>query len=93
MSIAYLQLSLFIPGTQTLKDKRQVVQSMMKRLRNKFNLAVAEIDAQDLYQRTELGIVTINTSSHELQRTLDYVVSFVESNPDMQIMEVKVEYL
>ena len=93
MNIGLLKVSLFIPGASSLKDKRQVIRSLISRLKNKFNIALAEIDAQDLHQRCELGIVSINTSHQELQRTLDYVLSFIGNNPDSQLMEVETEFL
>jgi uncharacterized protein len=93
MNIGLLRVSLYIPGASSLKDKRQVIRSLMSRLKNKFNIALAEIDAQDLHQRSELGIVSINTSHQELQRTLDYVLTFIGNNPDSQLMEVETEFL
>jgi uncharacterized protein len=93
MNIGLLRVSLFIPGASSLKDKRQVLHSLITRLKNKFNVALAEIEAQDLHQRCELGIVSINTSRQELERTLDYVLSFIESNPDCQLMQVETEFL
>jgi len=93
MNIGLLRVSLFIAGATSLKDKRQVLHSMITRVKNKFNVALAEIEAQDLHQRCELGIVSINTSRSELERTLDYVLSFIESNPDCQLMQVETEFL
>jgi uncharacterized protein len=93
MKIGLLKVSLYIPGASSLKDKRQVLHSMFSRLKNKFNIALAEVEAQDLHQRCELGIVSINTSQQELQRTLDYVLAFIENNPDSQLMQVETEYL
>lgn len=93
MNIGLLRVSLYVPGASSLKDKRHVIHSLMSRLKNKFNIALAEIDAQDLHQRCEVGIVSINTSHQELQRTLDYVLTFIGNNPDSQIMEVETEFL
>ncbi len=93
MSIAILRITLYIPGAHSLKSKRHVVQSLITRIKNKFNVAIAEVDAQDLYQRCELGIVSINTSNNELQRTMDFVVSFIKSNPESDIVDLNMEIL
>lgn len=93
MSIGVLHVTLYIPGAHSLKSKRHVVQSLITRLKNKFNIAVAEIDAQDLHQRCDLGIVTINTSTCELQRTMDFVVSFIKGNPESDIVDLSLEIL
>ncbi len=67
MPIAYLTLELRIEGAHSLKDKRQVVRSMKDRLRNSFNVAVAEIEATDLWQRATLGVVSISDSRDYLE--------------------------
>jgi len=60
--IAYLTLEVRIEGAHSLKDKRQVVRSLKDRLRAKFNLAVAELEDTDLWQRATLGAVSVSGS-------------------------------
>jgi len=60
--IAYLLLEIRIEGAHSLKDKRQVVRSVKDGLRNHFNVAVAEIDASEAWQRATLGVVSISDS-------------------------------
>ena len=67
MPIAYLTLEFHIEAAHSLKDKRQVLRSVKDRLRNSFNIAVAEIDATDLWQRATLGVVSISDSRDYLQ--------------------------
>ena len=62
MPIAYLTLELRIEGAHSLKDKRQVLRSVKDRLRNSFNIAIAEIEVSDLWQRATLGVVSISDS-------------------------------
>ena len=62
MPIAYLTLELRIEAAHSLKDKRQVLRSVKDRLRNNFNIAIAEIEATDLWQRATLGVVSISDS-------------------------------
>ncbi|HSM86822.1 MAG TPA: DUF503 domain-containing protein [Candidatus Limnocylindrales bacterium] len=62
MPIAFLTLEIRIEAAHSLKDKRQVVRSMKDRLRNSFNVSVAELDATDLWQRATLGVVSISDS-------------------------------
>ncbi|HMC30815.1 MAG TPA: DUF503 domain-containing protein [Candidatus Angelobacter sp.] len=62
MPIAYLTLEVRIEGAHSLKDKRQVVRSLKDRLRAKFNLAVAELEETDLWQRATLGAVSVSGS-------------------------------
>jgi uncharacterized protein len=60
--IAYLMLEIRIEGAHSLKDKRQVVRSVKDSLRNHFNVAVAEVDATDMWQRATIGVVSISDS-------------------------------
>ena len=62
MPIAYLTLELRIEAAHSLKDKRQVVRSLKDRLRNSFNISIAEIEVTDLWQRATLGVVSISGS-------------------------------
>jgi uncharacterized protein YlxP (DUF503 family) len=67
MPIAYLTMELRIEGAHSLKDKRQVVRSLKDRLRNSFNISIAEIDVTDLWQRATLGVVSISGSRDYLE--------------------------
>lgn len=60
--IAYLMLEIRIEGAHSLKDKRQVVRSVKDGLRNHFNVAVAEVEATDMWQRATIGVVSISDS-------------------------------
>ena len=60
--IAHLTLEIRIEGAHSLKDKRQVVRSVKDGLRSHFNVAVAEIDPSDAWQRATLGVVSISSS-------------------------------
>ncbi|HWR37754.1 MAG TPA: DUF503 domain-containing protein [Clostridia bacterium] len=62
MPIAFLTLELRIEGAQSLKDRRQVLRSLKDRLRNSFNVAVAEVESNDLWQRATVGVVSISDS-------------------------------
>jgi len=65
--IAFLTLELRIEAAQSLKDKRQVVRSLKDRLSNSFNIAIAEIEVTDLWQRATLGVVSISDSRDYLE--------------------------
>jgi uncharacterized protein len=75
MPIAYLMLELRIEGAQSLKDKRQVVRSLKDRLRSSFNVAVAEIENADLWQRATVGVVSISDSRDYLDGLMRNVES------------------
>jgi len=73
MPIAYLTLELRIEAAHSLKDKRQVLRSVKDRLRNSFNISIAEIESTDLWQRATLGVVSISDSRDYLQGLMQNV--------------------
>jgi len=75
MAIAHLTLELRIEGAHSLKDKRQVMRSLKDRLRASFNIAIAELEATDLWQRATLGIVSISDSREYLDGLMKQVES------------------
>lgn len=96
MPIAFLTLELRIEGAHSLKDKRQVLRSMKDKLRNKFNVAVAELDATDLWQRATIGVVSISGSQDYLQGLMQNVereAGRIASSTGAEITDSFVEFL
>ncbi len=75
MPVGLLTLDLHIQHAQSLKDKRQVLRSLKDRLRAKFNVAVAELDHHDKWQRSVVGIVTISGEEHHVEESLQQVLA------------------
>src|SRR5246500_5995130 len=74
MPVGLLTLELHIADAQSLKDKRQVLRSLKDKLRIKFNVAVAELDHQDVWQRSVVGVVTLSTEEKHLREVLQKVL-------------------
>ena len=72
-TIGVLTLEIVLENSQSLKDKRHVVKSLKDRLRAKFNVAVAEIDCQDLWQRAVVAAVTVSSDHEHAQKVLQSV--------------------
>jgi uncharacterized protein len=74
MPVGLLTLELHIPDAQSLKEKRQVVRSLKDRLRREFNVAVAELDHHDVWQRSVIGVVTLSNEEKHVQESLRKVL-------------------
>ncbi|AST07495.1 hypothetical protein AF2641_11755 [Anoxybacillus flavithermus] len=89
--IGYVACECIIYDVQSLKEKRAVLQRIVTRLKQKYNISVAEIDYQDVWQRTKLGIVAITAertaTEQELQRALQFLDSFPEIERTVTIFE------
>ena len=88
-----MECEFFIPIAHSLKEKRAVVKSMMTRVKQKFNVSAAEIDHQQVWQRTRLAFVTVASSKEVAEREMAQVLRFLESNPSWECMEIEKEYL
>jgi len=75
MPVGLLTLDLHIPEAQSLKDKRQVLRSLKDRLRGQFNVAVAELEHQDVWQRSVVGVVTLSNEEQHVENTLQKVLA------------------
>jgi len=94
--IAFLTLELRIEGAQSLKDKRHVVRSLKDRLRAHFNVAVSELDHNDLWQRATIGVVSISDSRDYLQGLMHNVereATRVSNNQGGEVVDSFVEFL
>jgi uncharacterized protein len=78
MPVGLLTLEIQLPYAHSLKEKRAVVQKLLSRLQSRFNIAVAEMDHQDVWQRATLGIVTISASQKLLESSLQTVLAEAE---------------
>ena len=92
MTIALLSVELHMPMARSLKDKRMVLRRLKDRL-DPFNVAVAEVAHQDLWQRAELGVVTVAVSDESAERTLTSVLDEIERLEPGLAIRSRVEYL
>lgn len=93
MFIASIRLELSFPHVGSLKAKRQVLTSVMERAKHRFNVSVAEVGDQDLWQRAVIGIAVVASEAHHARAQADRVVSFVESHLEGDVCQIDVEIL
>lgn len=91
--ILYMECEFIIPSSHSLKEKRAVLKSMLTRSKQKFNISAAEIDHQNVWQRTRLGFVTVSSSKEMAEKEMTQVLCFLESNPSWECLEHYQEYL
>jgi uncharacterized protein YlxP (DUF503 family) len=92
MVVALLTVELHVPGARSLKDKRMVVRRIKDRLK-KFNVAVSEVEHQDLWQRAGLAVVTVSTDQDHADRELAAVADEIERVEPGLITQTEIEFL
>jgi uncharacterized protein YlxP (DUF503 family) len=91
-------VEIHVHGSRSLKQKRGVVRSIIQRVRNRFNLSVAEVGGQDTWQRASLGLGIVGSDETTLRRQLEKALAFIEdlhlaevTNSDVEILDLPEE--
>ncbi len=93
MVIGTCTILIYIPA-HSLKEKRQAIKSILAKVRNEFNVSIAEVDAQDSWQEAVLGVACVSTSQRYAHGQLEAVVSFIErQRPDLPLGGYEIEML
>lgn len=91
MFVVCAEVQLYLAESQSLKDKRQVIKSLKERIRSRFNVAVAEVEHQELWQRATLGLAVLSTEARHARQALDEVVRFIEQDLRVQVVDCEIE--
>jgi uncharacterized protein YlxP (DUF503 family) len=94
MHVGVARVALQLAENSSLKGKRGVVKSVVQRVRNRFNAAIAEIDTQDVWETITLGIVCVSDDPRHANEMLSKVIGFIESERlDAEISAVETELI
>ncbi len=93
MVVGICVIDLFIPQSGSLKEKRHVLQSIKIKIKNKFNVAIAEVDGGDLWQRATLGVVTVANDKGYVNQIIDKIVAVISSHPEIEVIGQRMEFV
>ena len=93
MVIAILRVILFIGHSNSLKTKRMVLHSLKTRLRNKFNIAISEVDDEDKWQKATLAIVGVQNDKRYMDRQASLIINFIENFNQVDIVDYEMEMI
>lgn len=93
MVVGSVIFTLGIEQAFSLKDKRKILNSLKAKLRNKFNIAVSEVGLQDVWNRSELAVVSVSGDRKRLDSLLSGVMNFMESFHDVEVIGIEEEIL
>ncbi len=92
MVIGLLSLEIFLPYSHSLKEKRKVLNTLRDRFKKKFNIAFAELDYQEKWQRAKIGIITLNTQKSCVDRVLEKILEEAAQSLDGEILQSEICY-
>ncbi len=93
MIIGLAACECLIYDAHSLKDKRAVLQRIITRLRQRYNLSVAEVDYQDTWQRTKIAIVSVASSKVAVERELQHALNLIDSFPEIERTITDMEWI
>lgn len=91
MIVGLLRVELHIPTSLSLKDKRSVLKSLKDQIHGRFNVAIAELDANEKWQRASLGVTTVGSDRRSVDGCLQQVVEWIRRNRFIELIRVEQE--
>jgi uncharacterized protein YlxP (DUF503 family) len=91
MIIGSLRVRLLLRQSRSLKDKRQVVQSIRDRLHNGFNVSVAEVEAQNHRQLAVLGLAMVGSEAMHVRATFEQILTALRGHPVAELLDHEME--
>jgi uncharacterized protein len=91
MLVAVMQMTMLIPGSDSLKSKRFVLQSIKTRLRNKFNVSVAEVADNDKWQRMTLGLAIVANERKFLDQVINQIINLIDAEDQVEMIDHQIE--
>jgi len=91
--VGVCHLDLVLPQGSSLKGKRQVIKSLMTRVRDKFNVSISEVGGHDLWQRAHIGICLVGTDKRFVNSSLDKVLDYIDELGLLEMVSSEMEFL
>lgn len=91
--IGYVQCECSLFNIHSLKDKRSVVKSAITKIKQRYNVSIAEIDNNDNWHRATIGIATVSNSQKKAEQELQKAIKMLESNYQIEVIKMEFEWL
>jgi uncharacterized protein YlxP (DUF503 family) len=92
MVIGFLSIEIYLPYSHSLKEKRKRLSGLKSRLIKKYNVAISELEYQNKWQRTKIGMVSLNSQKRPVESLFSKIIEDVEKNVDGQILDYETHY-
>lgn len=88
MKILVMKITLRASWVHSLKEKRMVVKSLIKKIQNTFNVSVSEVESQDIHQSIVIGISGVCIDNRQADSTIDNITNFIYENTDAEVIHI-----
>ncbi|HHV60798.1 MAG TPA: DUF503 domain-containing protein [Clostridiaceae bacterium] len=93
MVIGVLKIKLSMDGVSSLKEKRHIVKSIIERIKSRFNASVAEVDLNDIWKSTIVGVACVSNETAHVDSILSNIVNFVENEGRAVLVDYSTEII
>lgn len=93
MVVGILKVELYIPGNNSLKEKRRLLKSLMGRVKSRFNVSVAEVEENDKYRKAVLGVAVVSNQRAHANTVLNHVADFIQGSGHVEVTHLEMELL
>jgi len=93
MVIGVFSIDIYIPQCRSLKEKRKIIKGMKESLRNRYNVSIAEVEHQHLWQRAKLTVVSVSNQKKKVEQIFSSILNFIEGNGHCELSQVKTEFI
>ncbi|TAH72878.1 MAG: DUF503 domain-containing protein [Anaerolineaceae bacterium] len=91
MVVGIAKIRIYAPWVHSIKEKRMVVKSLCAKVKNKYNVSIAEIEDQNIHQSIILGFACVTNDNSHADQIIDTVIGFIESNTEGEIIHIERE--
>lgn len=90
MIVAACEINLMIYESHSLKDKRQIIKSIIGRLQSRFNVSIAEVDYNDNWKFTKIGVACVSNDSNHANEIIQSVIKFIDGDSRVEIIDYNI---
>lgn len=91
MIVAMCKLKLYAPWVHSLKEKRMITRSILRKVRNKFSVSISEVDAMDVHQTIVIGFSIVTNETRMANIILDQIISYIEEHTEAELLDIERE--
>ncbi len=91
MTVVVCTIELHLPSPSSLKDKRQILKSVIERIQHRYNVSISEIGDHDLWQRAAVGVACVGRDREPTLRVVDQVLGLIRQNPEMELIRHEIQ--
>ena len=92
MVIGFLSMEIYLPYSHSLKEKRKTILSLRDRIKKKYNVAFTELEYHDKWQRSKIGIVTLNNHKTMIETIFQKILTEAEDSIEGEILKTEIQY-